>query len=314
MITKEARAYVNIALIKYWGKKDQYLNLCNQASLSYTSNKYYTDAKVTINDIDVLYIDGEIANKFEQNKIAVWLDKVREIYGFKDKIKIETINNVPFKAGLASSASAYAAMSYALAKLVLPNIDKKEISKIARLGSGSATRSIFGGFVVWKAGNSHDNSYAYQLDIKWDEFKMLIVKVSDKIKTISSTKAMNLATKLAVYDDYVLKSKKDFDDILEGLKNKDIFTVGKIAEKNSNMLHEIINLSGINYYNDDTLEVIKKVNELRELKKIPVYYTIDAGANVKLITLNNYTDVIIEYFKEYQVLKTNIGGDAYLKE
>lgn len=308
----KTRAYINIALIKYWGKEDEYFNLSCQPSISYTLNELYTDSDASFNDKDVLIIDGKIASDYEQTKIKKWLDKVRKLYNLEGFVKFDNKNNVPFKAGLASSASSYAAMSLALNELFNLGLSKMEISKIARIGSGSASRSIFGGFSKWIYGNTHDASYAESIDILWPEFKMFAIITKKEEKKVSSRDAMMKSIELLEYNQYKEKSFNDYELMLKLLKEKDINKVGMLAEENAINMHKLINLSNIDYFDQDTRKIMEMVLNLRS-KNIPVYYTIDAGPNVKIITLEKYSEIILKTFSEYEIISFTKGNDAHVR-
>ena len=147
---------------------------------------------------------------------------------------ITIVNFVPTTAGLASSASAFAALSYAAVKAANLNLDDAEISKIARVGSGSASRSIYGGFALWQTGD-HDTSIAKKLDINWPEFRIIVCLLNADTKTHSSSSAMKQSVENElVYSKWVNQSRIDLDNMIDALSLKDIDQVGSIAQSNSN--------------------------------------------------------------------------------
>ena len=162
-----ARAHTNIALIKYWGKKDTEFILPMNNSLSLTLDHFYTDTSVTFDSSytkDTFILNGkEIPN------------------GISEFAKVNSTNHVPTTAGLASSASAFAALAAAASKASGMNLSRRDLSRLARRGSGSATRSIYGGFVEWQAGDNDLNSYAvpYIENVSWD-IKMIAVVINSK--------------------------------------------------------------------------------------------------------------------------------------
>jgi len=183
----KARAHTNIALIKYWGKADEDLILPMNNSLSVTLDRYYTDTKVTFNPEytkDTLILNGEEVSDDEAKKIYRFMDLVRERSQTSMYAYIESINYVPTAAGLASSASAYAALSAACNEALQLNMSKKDLSRLARRGSGSASRSIFGGFAEWEEGHDDETSYAHAIDANdWEnELSMVFVVINDKSK------------------------------------------------------------------------------------------------------------------------------------
>ncbi len=187
------------------------------------------------------------------------------------------------------------------------NPDRVSLSKLFRLGSGSASRSIAGGFVKWQKGDNHDTSYAIPVS-EWDDFRMIVCLISQKEKSISSSEAMQ---KTMEHPDYPLWIKKAETDLLlmeDALVKKDINQVGKIAQSNALFMHEMIRKVGIDYFLPETYELLEKVYIMQ--KHIPVYATMDAGPNVKLITLAPYVKEVermLENSVPYVVCKSGIG-------
>lgn len=160
-----ARAHTNIALIKYWGKRNTQLFLPTNSSLSITLDHFYTETKVQFSDQfekDSLILDGSQVSDQEIGKITAFLDHVRNIAGTKVFAKVTSVNHVPTAAGFASSASGYAALAAAASKALQLDLIGTELSALARQGSGSASRSIFGGFVEWQKGEKTDGTDSLQ--------------------------------------------------------------------------------------------------------------------------------------------------------
>ena len=151
----KARAHTNIAVIKYWGKEDESLIIPMNNSLSVTLDRFYTETKVTFDEQythDQLILNGKEVDAKETAKIQRYMDIIREKSHTQLHALIESENFVPTAAGLASSASAYAALAAACNEALDLELSTKELSKLARRGSGSACRSIFGGFAEWVKG------------------------------------------------------------------------------------------------------------------------------------------------------------------
>src|SRR5690554_2917268 len=187
----KARAYVNFALIKYWGKKDDKLRLPYQASLSFTVDRLYTDTLVRVNKSlikDKITING-ISDEKLNKRVVDHLNLIRSKYNIKDYVEVTSINNVPTSAGLASSASSFAALTLAATKAFNLNLSKEELSRLARLASGSASRSIYGNFAIWDIGDDL-SSIARPLDIKWEEFRIIVLMIDKSKKPASSTDTM----------------------------------------------------------------------------------------------------------------------------
>ena len=149
-----ARAHTNIALVKYWGKADEELIIPQNNSLSLTLDHFYTDTTVQFDPTltaDQFTLNGQAQ---ETTKITKFLDIIRQMAASQLFARVESTNHVPTMAGLASSASAYAALALAGSKALGLDLNSKDLSRLARRGSGSACRSIYGGFVEWKKGDS----------------------------------------------------------------------------------------------------------------------------------------------------------------
>ena len=309
----KARAYVNFALIKYWGKKDEKLRLPFQASLSFTIDKLFTDTKVTVNKKlikDKITING-ISDEGLNKRVIQHLNLIRSKYNIKDYVEVTSVNNVPTSAGLASSASSFAALTLAATKAFNLNLSKEELSRLSRYASGSASRSIFGNFAIWDIGNDK-TSIARPIDINWPEFKIIVLMIDKSKKPASSTDAMkeSVENKL-LYDEWVKQSKIDLDKMLIALNNKDIKSVGEIAEKNANHMHDLIESTGITYKTKESLKAIDKIHELRT-KGVLAYYTMDAGPNIKIITIDSEVNKIVDYFNEYETIVCSKGKDAHI--
>ena len=295
---KTARAHTNIALIKYWGKSNKELKTPLMSSLSMTLDAFYTDT--TFEHGNHLEKDSFILNGVEQTteqskRVVNYIHRLQKNYSFTDHFKIESTNHVPTSAGLASSASAFAALATAFAASYGLNLSKEELSKLARLGSGSATRSIYGGFALWNKGHNHDDSYAIAIDEKpdWD-LHMLAVEVNTHEKKISSTQGMIRAQTSPFYQPWLNRNYTEIEAMKQAIDEKDFTKLGQLSENSANEMHAI-NLSaqpGFTYFESDTLKLINLVQQLRQ-DGVECYYTIDAGPNVKILcTLRNKKKII----------------------
>lgn len=307
------RAYVNFALIKYWGKKDDELRLPNQASLSFTVDKLYTETSVEFNSNlkeDNVTINGVMNDPKMSKRVIKHLNYIRGLYNEPRFAYVNSINYVPTAAGLASSASSFAALTAAAIDDLEVKVTKDELSRISRIGSGSASRSIYGDFVVWNTGNDKE-SIGTKLDVKWPEFRIIVCLVSRDIKKHSSSKAMDLSVKnVEKYSKWVKESKEDLDNMLIALYNKDIDSVGLIAENNSNHMHDLIESTGIKYKNEDSYTLINRIEDMRKAG-IKAYYTMDAGPNVKIITVADQVDLILNNIRDYETIVCEAGKDIH---
>ncbi|GBG95094.1 diphosphomevalonate decarboxylase [Ligilactobacillus salitolerans] len=297
-----ARAHTNIALIKYWGKKDQQLILPMNGSLSLTLDKFYTDTSVSYDKNltqDEFYLNG--AQK-EDPKVMHFMDIVRQNTGFDSHAVIKSTNHVPTAAGLASSASAYAALALAATAAANKKFDRQKLSRIARRGSGSATRSIFGGFAEWLEGTDDQSSYAQPLEYEndWD-IRMIAIVIDDQPKKVSSRQGMQTVVATSpFYSEWIKSAKTDLKNIKTALASQDFKHFGEIAESNALKMHAL-NLSAqphFNYFAPASIIAMNIIEEIRELG-YPCYYTMDAGPNVKVICKNADLSVILRQLQNH---------------
>lgn len=317
------RAYTNIAFIKYWGKKNEELILPQNNSLSLTLDAFYTDTKVTFDPQlteDILLIDGELQDEKSLNKSKVILDLVREMATIKDYAKIESINHVPTAAGLASSASGLAALAGAASLSAGLDLTKDELSRLARRGSGSASRSIYGGFAEWEQGTSDEDSFAIPVDdANWD-IGMIFIIVDDAKKEVSSTEGMRRVVDTSpYYEGWVSSTETDLADIKVAIADQDLVKTGEIAERSALKMHAL-NLSAnppFNYWTPESLVAMQKVQELRD-KGYPVYLTMDAGPNVKLICkasqMKDIQEMLLEDYQTEQLVIAKPGPGLQILE
>ena len=310
--SKWVRAHTNIAFIKYWGKENEELIIPQNNSLSLTLDAFYTDTKVTFDaDLvgDVLFIDGDIQDEKALKKAQVILDLVREEAGIDLPARIESKNFVPTAAGLASSASGLAALAGAASLAAGLELTDTELSRLARRGSGSASRSIYGGFAEWQKGTSDEDSVAVPVDdADWD-IGMIFIVVDDKRKDVSSTEGMRLVVETSpYYEGWVSSSIEDLADIKVAIQEQDIVKTGEIAERSALKMHAL-NLSAnppFNYWSPDSIIAMRQVTALRE-QGYPAYITMDAGPNVKIICKASQIDEI------YAILSDNYREDQLVK-
>lgn len=290
-----ARANTNIALIKYWGKRDETLFLPMNSSLSITLDQFYTTTTVQFCEYlssDIFILNRRLANDVETLKVSRFLDLIRKKAGKTLYAFITSENNVPTAAGLASSASGFAALAAAATKALQLDLDKKELSKLARQGSGSACRSIYGGFVEWQKGRQPDGEDSYASPIfteqNWN-LSILSVLVASGEKKISSREGMKRTVETSLfYKGWLDSVENDLEIAKKAIRKRDLNMLGTVVEANALKMHATT--FGANppfmYWQSGTLDVILQVQSLREMD-IPVYFTIDAGPNVKVICLPN---------------------------
>lgn len=321
------RAFTNIALIKYWGKRNETLFLPNTSSLSLTLDAFYTDTKVTpatLQSQDIFYLNHQLQTSKETEKLSKFVDLFRKLAQSDEKIQIESVNHVPTAAGLASSASGYAALACALNQYYQLSLSQTELSILARQGSGSACRSLFGGFVLWHKGKGDDSlsSYSESIDsADWD-VAMLVIVLNQKNKKISSRQAMAHTVKTSpFYAVWPQQVDHDLQQIIPAIQTRDFSTVGSITEHNAMSMHATMIASNpsFTYWTPESLIAIEAVKTLREDLGFDCYITMDAGPNVKVLTRQSQVIALkkqlLSYFSEEQMIIASPGSQPIpLKE
>jgi diphosphomevalonate decarboxylase len=292
-----AKAPANIAFIKYWGKKDEKLRLPANSSISMNLSNAFTVTSVEFSSelsADELFINGSKSNAYEIKRVSNHLNLIRNLSKIKDFARVESKNNFPKGSGIASSASGFAALTVAAAGTAGLQLPEKELSVLARLGSGSACRSIPDGFVEWKSGNMSEESYAYSLFAPgyW-KICDLIAIVGENSKKVSSTEGHAIAGTSPFYKTRIAGMKDKIREIKSALKNKDFTRFGEILEAEAVNMHAVMITSDppLYYWLPETLKVIAQVVELRS-GGTECYFTVDAGPNVHVICNEADTDNI----------------------
>lgn len=297
-----AKAHTNIALIKYWGKRDETLFLPMNSSISITLDYFYTITSVQFSESfskDTFIFNNEPANEKDTQKVTQFLAHIRNYTNKRCFAHIDSKSNVPMAAGLASSASGYAALAAASSKALGLTLHDKELSKLARQGSGSASRSIFGGFVEWQRGKHQDGEDSYAKPIlgeqDWD-LRILSVMVTSGEKEISSRAGMKRTVGTSpFYKGWLAAVEKDLKLTREAIKQRDFQKLGQVMEANALKMHATMLGASppIMYWRSATVEVMEGVRQLRK-KGVAVYFTIDAGPNVKVLCLPEDANLVIK--------------------
>ncbi|WP_024803525.1 diphosphomevalonate decarboxylase [Nocardia sp. BMG51109] len=288
-----AVAYPNIALIKYWGKRDDVMVLPVTGSLSMTLDSYPTTTTVrpvTGSRHDTVVANGNETDGEFRRRVTRFLDIVRELANSTERAAVETVNTVPTAAGLASSAAGFAALATAATAAYGISLDRRDLSRLARRGSGSACRSIFGSFVLWRAGtgtgpDGDRSSYAEPVDTGALDPAMVLAIVDPGRKAVSTGDAMRstMATS-PLYRCWAEAGSADLVEMTAAIAKGDLARVGEIAEANALGMHATMLAArpAIRYLTPRSLSVLDRVVELRR-HGIAAYATIDAGPNVKVL-------------------------------
>lgn len=277
----------NIAFIKYWGKKDEKLRLPANGSISVNLSNLTTTTTVEFNKAikkDLIIINGKKDTK-KAMRVKEHLDRVRKIAKIFTSAKITSQNNFPTASGLASSASGFAALTLAATKAAGLNLSKKQLSILARLGSGSACRSIPDGFVEWLNGGTSETSYAVSLypPTYWD-LAIVVVLAGGGEKPVLTAEGMRRLDKNQFYPIRLSRIKEKIEKIRKYLREKDFDRFGSLVESEALELHAMTLTSTppIIYWQPRTIKAMKLVEEIRK-NDFPAYFTIDSGPHVCII-------------------------------
>ena len=308
--TATASANTNIALIKYWGKADESLMIPTTSSLSLTLDETWTTTTVSFDggngDADAVRINGSAPSGTALTRVTRFLDLVRERSGIAQRASVDSTSTVPLAAGLASSAAGFAALAAAASRAAGMDLDGRALSRLARRGSGSAARSVFGGLVLWNAGEDDATSYAEPIEepagdtVSGLDLAMVVVVLSDGRKTISSTRAMKQTmTASPLYPAWVEASREDLRAALEAVRSGDLARLGEVAEANALGMHASMMAArpAIMYWLPRTIEVLHTVRAMRQ-DGLPAWATIDAGPNVKVLTRGGSAERVAAALRE----------------
>lgn len=285
-------AHPNIALVKYWGKRDARLNLPAAGSLSVTLGPIHTRTSVRFGqDRDRFELDGEdVTDAKAGAQIATFLDLVRdgrELGG----AHVVSANDFPTAAGLASSSSGFAALALAATRAAGDDTPADALSVLARRGSGSAARSIFGGVVRMRAGTREDGADAHAEPVfdaeHWD-LRVVVALTTVGAKKVASRDGMNhTAATSPYYDAWIGTVEPAIEDAVAAIAARDFERLALLAEASAMQMHAsaIAAVPAVVYWNGATLDTLVAVRRWREEEALPVFFTIDAGPHVKVFTL-----------------------------
>ena len=318
----KVKSYANIAIVKYWGKKDAKKMIPATSSISLTLNDMFTetemefisdeDIKISVekemkngdykdkfsNMTDLFYLNGELQDSVHTEKISKVVDLFRE--NRSQKVKISTTNNMPTAAGLSSSSSGLSAVIKACNELFGKNYTQSELAQISKFGSGSSSRSFFGPIAAWDKDTGE--IYEVKTDLK---LAMIVLVLNENKKEISSRNGMELCAKTSTYfDEWVKQSEIDFVNMKKYLAENDFEKVGTLTEENALRMHKTTETANppFTYFNEKTYEAMDFVKNLRNNGE-KCYFTMDAGPNVKVLCLEEDLEKLAGIFgKKYKVI------------
>jgi len=287
--TATAIANPNLAFIKYWGNRDERLRLPTNGSISMNLDGLETRTRVTFDAglrRDSLKLNRKTVSGAGLERVAGFLDEVRRLGGLALRARVESENNFPAGAGIASSASAFAALALAASVAAGLDLDEAGLSRLARHGSGSACRSVPGGFVEWRMGTGDLDSFAICLapPEHWDLVDCLAMLDSSH-KPTGSTEGHALAGTSPLQAARVVDAPRRLDLCRNAIRQRDFEALAEIVELDSNLMHAVMMTSSppLFYWLPATLAVLQAVREARR-GGLAVCATLDAGPNVHVIS------------------------------
>lgn len=286
-VEAQAHAPSNIALSKYWGKRDHRLNLPLNSSLSISLHQLGSHTRISPSQQDEARLNGTLLppESAFYAKIFGFVERFRR--GQNLPLSISTTNTIPTAAGLASSASGFAALTRALTRSFALNLPDSALSELARYGSGSACRSLWHGFVRWQRGENPDgsDSIAMPLTTRWPEFRLAILAINTSAKAVSSREGMgHTAATSPLFAQWPATAQADCDAIQRAVEAKDFPRLGALAEANALAMHATMQAArpALTYLTPQSWQALADVQALRS-QGTEVYATMDAGPNVKLL-------------------------------
>ncbi len=298
-----AYAHTNIALIKYWGKRAGLtpgLNLPDVGSLSLTLDKFGTQTRVELASnapADEFVLDGHDVSAGEARKVFAFVDRVRALTGRSERVKVTSRNDVPTAAGLASSASAFAALALASARCFGLDANAGELSALARMGSGSAARSVFGGFVVLDKGKRSDGADCVARPISSPlDVRLVVVRCAVGKKSTLSTEGMEHTKETSpYYAAWVQTHQQDLDDAEDAVVAGDLERTGELMEHSTLKMHAttLAARPGFFYFQPVTIGVLLAVRALRG-QGTGAWATMDAGPHVKVLCATGDVDAVVK--------------------
>lgn len=321
MKTVTAVACANIAFIKYWGNRDQRLRLPANGSISMNLGGLHARTQVVFDPElccdDYLNLNGR-AEPAALRRVSSFLEHVRQMAGIRSFARVESENNFPMGTGIASSAAAFAALALAASRAAGLTLSEAKLSRLARLGSGSACRSIPGGFVEWRDGGSDHESFAISI-APADHWNLVdcVAVLKTGPKPVGSTEGHALAGSSPLQQARVEDTPRRLDICRQAVLRRDFSALAEIIEQDSNLMHAVMMTSTppLFYWEPGSLELMRAVREWRKAG-LPAAYTLDAGPNVHVLCEATAAASVqarlsaLPYVQ--QVLVAHAGGPAQL--
>lgn len=324
---KTAKAHANIAIIKYWGKRDEHEVLPYNSSISFTLEAFYTKTLVVRDETlekDVFVLNGEEQAEEQCQKASLVLDFFRPSNQKPYCAKIFSFNSMPTAAGLSSSSSGLAALVLAANESFPchPPRSLESLASLARKSSGSACRSFFSPFALWDASwapeqKQKERSFVRKVDCPL-QLSMFILVLSDKKKDFSSRFGMKHTVETSsLFSSWVEQANQDAEEMLVFMKQGDFASMGALMEKNTLLMHETTRhaVPPFSYLTDETWQVLERIQALRAKGVLPAYFTMDAGPNVKLLCESKDKDLLFQtlqtHFSHLRIIYSEASPQAF---
>jgi len=316
-----ALAHPNIAFIKYWGNRDHALRLPQNGSISMNLAGLQTHTRVSFSPEftdDCFTLNNSIQSGASLKRVSEFLDLVRSMAGKQWRAEVESANNFPTGAGIASSAGAFAALAVAAASALELDLNEQQLSALARRGSGSACRSIPAGFVEWLPGSKDADSYAVSLAGS-DHWQLVdcIAILKETHKLTGSTEGHVLADTSVLQPARIEGTKDRLDRCRQAVLNRDFDALAGVVELDSNLMHAVMMTSNppLFYWEPASITIMKAIPEWRKAG-IEACYTLDAGPNVHVICTTSSAGEVQKRLSDVpevlNVLASTVGGGAHL--
>ncbi len=315
------RTHANIALIKYWGKRDEKLFLPTKSSVAVNVQELSTTTSMSLKNetVDEVSLEGSSDKKLIE-PIIEFLNKARGHLGITTRFSVTSRNHFPTASGLASSASGFSALALGISSLCNLDLSKQEISILARLGSGSASRSVYGGWVLWHRGTlaSGSDSFAEQIASSdwWPELRIVVITTTREKKTTPSRTGMQESmNSSSLYPAWIARSEDRLQNLLVALKEKDLGRLGSLTEEEWLDMHDVMLSThpSLNYWSETSYSIMRQIKKLRITNGLPIFITTDAGPHVKVICLADSVPLIREVLKPVpgiiDIIESRVAGD-----
>jgi diphosphomevalonate decarboxylase len=317
-----AVAQPNIALVKYWGKADVDRNLPAVGSISITLDTLVTTTRVRFDsgtDSDEFFLDGHPASDHRTARTRFCLDLFRRLRPELPAAVVESENSFPTAAGLASSASGFAALATAVNAVLESPLGEDQLAEICRRCSGSSPRSLYGGFVELALA-AESTTVRPILDRRDWPLEVVVAVTSRAAKQVGSTEGMELTrTTSPFYRSWVASSPDDLATARAAIAARDFGALGAVAEASCLAMHAVAMAArpGLVYWSGATVEGLQRVRDLRG-EGVPVFFTIDAGPQLKAICGAGSSDRVAAALAEIpgvvEIVRCGLGDGARVVE